>query len=80
MEDEEIIDIFQSELVPKHDIMSEDEKSHFLSELNITTKQLPKISQDDPIVKRLNAKKGDVIKVSRNDPNVGEYNYYRVVV
>ncbi|MFH0832399.1 MAG: DNA-directed RNA polymerase subunit H [Candidatus Aenigmatarchaeota archaeon] len=80
MEEEEIIDIFQSELVPKHDVLTEDEKAGFLKDLNITTKQLPKISQDDPVVKRLNAKKGDVIKITRDDPAVGEYYYYRVVV
>lgn len=74
------IDIFQSVLVPKHEIMSEDEKAAFLKQYRITVKQLPRIRHDDPVVKRLASKRGDVIKITRNDPGVGEYLYYRVVV
>ena len=80
-EEQEIqINIFESELVPKHGIMSEDEKAAFLKQYNVSLKQLPRIKHDDPAVKELAAKKGDIIRVTRNDPGVGEYLYYRVVV
>mgnify|MGYP001615957512 FL=1 len=80
-EEQEIqINIFESELVPKHEIMSEDEKAAFLKQYNVSLKQLPRIKHDDPTVKELTAKKGDIIRVTRNDPGVGEYLYYRVVV
>ena len=80
-EEQEIeINIFKSELVPKHEIMTEDEKAAFLKQYNISLKQLPRIRHDDPAVKELAAKKGDIIMVTRNDPEVGEYPYYRVVV
>lgn len=78
--EEEGIDIFQSTLVPKHEVLSEDEKANLLKELNITSKQLPRIRQEDAVVRKLNAKKGDLIKITRADEVVGEYYYYRVVV
>ncbi len=77
---EDDIDIMQSSLVPKHEIMSEEEKSEFIKQYNISIKQLPHIRQDDPVVKKLGANKGDVIRITREDETTGEYFYYRVVV
>ncbi len=79
-EQEEDIDIFQSGLVPKHLVLSEDEKAALLKQYNVAPRQLPRIKLSDPVVKRLGAKKGDIIKIIRTDTVVGEYNYYRVVV
>ena len=74
------INIFDSYLVPKQEIISEEEKKKFLEEYNVTIKQLPRIRSTDPVVKLLNAKKGDILRVKRNDPAIGEYYYHRVVV
>ena len=74
------INIFDSGLVPLHEIISGDEKSLMLEQLNITAKQLPKIKEDDPVVKFLDAKKGDVLRIARRSLTAGEYYYYRVVV
>lgn len=71
---------FINELVPKHEILSEEEKQKLLERLNISLKQLPKILVSDPCVKALGAKPGDVIKITRNSPTAGKYYYYRVVV
>ncbi len=78
-EHEEEIDIFKSGLVPKHVILSEDEKASLLKSLNVTLKQFPRIKSADPVVKKLGAKKGDIVKISRSDAG-SEYDYYRVVV
>jgi len=75
-EKEEDIDIFQSQLVPKHEILSEEEKVKLLKELNATTRELPKIKEDDPVIKRLGAKHGDVVRIARNSPTAGKYYYY----
>jgi len=77
--EESELDIFQSNLVPKHQILNGDEKAELLKNLNVSTKQLPRIKDDDPVVKILQAKKGDVIKIMRNSPVAEEYNHYRVV-
>ncbi len=74
------IDIFDHELVPKHEILSEEEVKDLLSKYNVTKNQLPKILDTDPAVKELNAKIGDVIKITRKSFTAGESVYYRVVV
>jgi len=76
----EKINPFVNELVPKHEILSEEEKQKLLEKFNISLKQLPKILVTDPCAKALGAKPGDVIKITRKSPTAGEYYYYRVVV
>jgi DNA-directed RNA polymerase subunit H len=76
----EEIDIFQSALVPKHEILPEDEKKILLERLKISESHLPKVKSSDPAVKALDAKKGDVLKITRKSSTAGECTYYRVVV
>lgn len=78
-EKDEVI-IFDSNIVPKQEIMNKEDKKKLLDEFNISLKQLPRMRQTDPVVKILKAKKGDVLRISRNDPVIGEYFYYRVVI
>jgi DNA-directed RNA polymerase subunit H len=74
------IDIFKSNLVPKHEILPEDIKRALLERLGVSERSLPKIKVSDPAVKAIGAKKGDVIKITRNSPVSGKSIYYRVVV
>ncbi|MBI2545321.1 MAG: DNA-directed RNA polymerase subunit H [Candidatus Aenigmarchaeota archaeon] len=74
------IDITKSEFVPKHIIMNEDEKLQLLNEFKITIRQLPRISVNDPVIKQIGGKIGDVIKIVRDSPVAGESVYYRVVI
>lgn len=67
-------------MVPYHEILSEEETEKLLNKYNISKIQLPKIFIDDPALKGLNAKVGDVIKITREDPVVGKNIAYRVVV
>ena len=77
---EKEIDIFQSNLVPRHELLNQEEKSELLKKYNISLKQLPRIKGDDSAVKLLSAKHGDIVKIIRRSHVAGEYNYYRVVV
>ena len=79
-EEKKQVDIFGSDLVPKHEIMSGDEKASLLEILNISHRQLPRIKEDDPVVKVLGAKKGDVLRITRRSPIGTDSYYYRVVV
>jgi len=79
-EEKKHINIFESSIVPKHVILTADEKSELMKKLNITSKQLPRIKEDDAVVEEIGAKKGDVVKIIRNSQSAGEYIYYRVVV
>jgi len=80
MEKESEFDISQHELVPLHIKLNEDEKQKILDELNISEKQLPSINENDVMVKKLNAKVGDLIKIIRKSQTNKESVYYRVIV
>lgn len=79
-EKETDVDIFQSDLVPRHEILSGEEKAELLEKLNVSLGQLPKMREEDSVVKILGAKKGDIVRVMRKSTVAGEYYYYRVVV
>ncbi|MEM0379181.1 MAG: DNA-directed RNA polymerase subunit H [Candidatus Aenigmatarchaeota archaeon] len=76
----EEIDITQHELVPKHEILSEEEKKQLLEKYQIKLEDLPRINIRDPAIAKLKAKPGDVVRIIRKDPISGETIYYRVVV
>jgi DNA-directed RNA polymerase subunit H len=67
-------------LVPKARILSDDEVQALLEKYHVKKENLPKILIDDPVVKELGAKKGDVIEFERNSPIAGKTLYYRLVI
>jgi DNA-directed RNA polymerase subunit H len=73
------IDILKHELVPKHEILTAAEKKELLEKMDITEKQLPKMLDTDPVIKKIEAKAGDVIKITRKSLTAGETVYYRLV-
>ena len=72
--------ILKHTLVPVHTILKAEDVKEILNKYNITITQLPKIIKNDPAVKALGAKIGDVIKVVRKSPTAGMTTYYRLVV
>ena len=66
-------------LVPKHEILSEEEKEALLKKYGIKEKHLPKILTTDPVVKEIGAKPGDVLKITRVFRGKKSV-YYRIVV
>ncbi|MBI2665314.1 DNA-directed RNA polymerase subunit H [Candidatus Woesearchaeota archaeon] len=73
-------DVGKHTLVPKHTKLSEKEKEGLLATYNITIKELPKISVEDPAIAKLGAKGGDIIRVERKSRTAGITHYFRVVV
>ena len=74
------IEVNKHELVPQHILLEEREKEEVLQKFGITLRQLPRISMEDPAIKEINPKIGDVVKIVRKSPTAGESVYYRVVV
>lgn len=72
--------VLEHMLVPKHEILSEEETAQVLEKYGIELEQLPKILEKDPVVEAIGAKKGDVLKITRQSPTAGESIYYRVVI
>ena len=67
-------------LVPKHELLTAEEAEDILKKYGVTRAEMPKIREDDPAIKNLDAKRGDIIKISRINPKVGKTLYYRVVI
>ncbi|MEM0074816.1 MAG: DNA-directed RNA polymerase subunit H [Conexivisphaerales archaeon] len=66
--------------VPKHEIVQPGEVPEILRKYNATLEQLPYILTTDPNVVELQAKPGDVIKITRKSETAGTTVYYRLVV
>jgi len=73
------VDILKHELVPRHEILSAAEKKELLEKMSISERQLPKILDSDPVIKKIEAKPGDVIKITRKSQTSGETVYFRLV-
>jgi len=71
--------ILEHEMVPEHVILGDEEKKELLNRLKISSSNLPKIMANDPAVKAIGAKEGDVLRIERESPTAGTSTYYRVV-
>lgn len=67
-------------LVPKHILLSKEEKKALVEQLKIKPEQLPWIRASDPVAKLIGAKPGDIVKIVRKSPTAGETIAYRLVV
>ena len=73
-------DITKHELVPLHEIISEDGKKELFEKYNITPDQLPKILETDPVSTSIGAKPGQIVKIIRKSHTAKEAVAYRLVV
>lgn len=67
------------EFVPVHEVLSEKEIGGILEKMGLKKENLPKIFASDPQAKRVGAKAGQVIRVSREDAG-NKFEYYRLVI
>jgi len=74
---EEVSKPQQHILVPKHEKLSEKEKKELLEKHSISFEQLPRIFANDPAVRGMNIKTGDVVKITRQSMTAGHTVYYR---
>ena len=77
---EQEIDITKHEFVPQHIKLNDEEAEEILRKFNISKKQLPRILKEDPAIEKLDLKKGDIIKIIRKSPTMGESEFYRVLI
>ena len=73
------IDIQDHMLVPKHEIMTEEEISEEFSDVDYDFKDLPKIKADDPVVEAIGAEPGNVLRITRESQTAGVFVTYRIV-
>jgi DNA-directed RNA polymerase subunit H len=72
--------VLEHELVPDHILLTEEETQELLKKYNITRGQLPKIKTSDVVVKQIDAKPGDVLKIIRKSLTAGKAVAYRLVI
>ena len=71
--------ILKHVLVPKHTILSLDDKDIFMKKYNILDKsQIPDISYFSPVSIVLGIRPGDIIKIERNSRTAIQADFYRV--
>lgn len=75
-----IFDIFTHTLVPRHKIITQEEREQLLTQYRVQPYQLPRIRTSDPAVKAIGAKAGDIVKITRESPTAGDYVAYRYVI
>ena len=73
-------DIMRHTLVPQHTIISKEEAKELFEKYDMTTDQLPKIIDTDPVVVFIGAKPGQIIKIVRKSHTAKEAVAYRLVV
>jgi len=76
----ERVSILEHELVPKHEIVDEEEVAELLDTYKIKKEQLPKIKLSDPVIKEIKADVGDVVRIRRESRTAGKALSYRLVI
>ena len=78
-EEDLLVNITRHELVPKHILLSEEEKLVLLDRYRLKETQLPRMQAQDPVAKYFGLKKGQVVKIIRKSETAGRYASYRWV-
>ena len=79
-EKELAFNITKHSLVPRHELLSEEEKQQVLEMHQATAEQFPRLYISDPVSKYYGYQLGQLIRIHRKSESAGNYSHYRLVV
>ncbi len=72
--------VLNHDLVPIHELLTDEEARSLLTFYNINPEQLPKILASDPAAMAVGAKANQVVRIRRKSKTAGQAVAYRLVI